>query len=159
MKPLPRHEAIQPLSRHHHHALTMALKINKTLTGEVSDETAAHLREQILLFWEPGGQAHFREEEEILLPAYSRYASIEQEEIVKMLVEHTQIRALIAAISDKDGNWKERMGELGRLLEQHVRREERIIFPMMETAMPEDVLNRLAPYFHEFHNGGACDSR
>lgn len=42
--------------------------------------------------------------------------------------------------------------EVSEKLEQHVRREERVIFPMMEKALPEEVLSKLAPYFHEFHD-------
>ncbi|GIP34476.1 hemerythrin domain-containing protein [Paenibacillus sp. J2TS4] len=155
MKRLSRHEAMRPLSRHHHHALVMVLNIRKTLTNEgtAEDKAVKALRAKLLQFWETGGQEHFREEEEILLPAYSRYAPIHQEEIIEMLMEHVQIRALIAAISDEEGDLVVHMRKLSEVLEQHVRREERVIFPMMEAALPEEELKKLAPYFHEFHKG------
>lgn len=41
------------------------------------------------------------------------------------------------------------MHELGDLLEKHVRKEERIIFPIIEKALPEDVLEEMAPYIHD----------
>lgn len=158
MKSLPRHEAMRPLSRHHHHALTVVLKIRKTLREETTPEIIAQLREEVQQFWEPGGQEHFREEEEILLPAYVRYASPRHEEIIEMLVEHAQIRSLVAIIDEGEGDLVPVIRELGDLLEQHVRREERVIFPMMESVLPEETLQKLAPYFHEFHDHLRDDS-
>ncbi len=152
MKSLPRHETMKPLSRHHHHALMMAMKIRKTLTDDATTETIDALKEELRQYWETGGNPHFREEEEILLPAYSRYASARHEEIIEMLMEHMRIRALVAAIADEEGDSIAQIRELSEVLERHVRREERVIFPMMEAALPEDVMQKLAPYFHEFYD-------
>lgn len=160
MKSIPRHEAMRELSRHHHHALTVVLKIRKTLIEGVAPEVVEQLRKDLKHFWVTGGQEHFREEEEILLPAYARYASPRHEEIIEMLIEHAQIRALVAAIDeggDHDRDLVTCIQELGDVLEKHVRREERVIFPMMEAALPEDVLKKLAPYFHEFHENKQCE--
>lgn len=158
MKSLSRHDAMKPLSRHHHHALALALKISRTLKDDM-DEGALHmLREELQQFWVTGGQEHFREEEEILLPAYARYASPRHEEIIEMLIEHAQIRALVAAIDDGEGDLIATIRELGLMLEKHVRREERVIFPMMEAALPDEVLQKLAPYFHEFHENTHSES-
>jgi iron-sulfur cluster repair protein YtfE (RIC family) len=40
------------------------------------------------------------------------------------------------------------MHQLGEMLDDHIRKEERVIFPMIEDALPEDVLMELGPYFH-----------
>lgn len=146
--PIKRHEAIAPLSRHHHHVLVMSLKISKLGLTPSLDEVKA-LQEEIKSLWETGGQAHFREEEEILLPAYARYAPINQQVIIEMLLEHVEIRSLMSAIDQKQGNVIEDIRKLGIMLEQHVRKEERVVFPMIEAALPEEVLQELKPYFHE----------
>ena len=152
MAGIKRHESMQPLSRHHHHALMTALNIRKVLeAGEVTEEQLESLRHDCLEFWDKDGNEHFREEEEILMPAYARYASVRHEEMIEMLLEHVQIRALYAAIRERDGDMAEHFRNLSEALDRHVRREERIIFPMMEEALPEDALQKLAPYFHEFH--------
>lgn len=155
---ISRHEAMRPLSRHHHHALMAALNIRKGLEGYDGDaqqgnwpERIDALRKEVLAFWEQDGNAHFREEEEILMPVYSRYASVRHEELQEMWYEHVEIRALIAAIAERDGDLAELLSELAEKLQQHVRREERVIFPMMEQVLPEEVLRKMAPYFHEFH--------
>jgi len=66
-----------------------------------------------------------------------------------MLLEHVNIRALIDKISTSENIDIALMHELAFLLEKHVRKEERIIFPMIEKALPEHVLQKMAPYLHE----------
>src|SRR5690625_3187562 len=142
---IKRHETLQPLSRHHMVALHLALKLSRAGT-EKSNLSLEEVKQEVKEFWEPGGQNHFREEEEILLPVFSEHASIEQEEIIEMLLEHVQIRALINNIISSDEIETEVMHQLGDVLETHVRKEERIIFPMIENVLPEDVLKEMAPY-------------
>ncbi len=100
-------------------------------------------------FWQPGGQEHFREEEEIVLPVYAKYTEINKPEIVEMLLEHVRIRSGIKQLLDDELELTE-MRELGKLLQSHIRKEEQVIFPMIEAALPEDELEKLAPYLHEY---------
>jgi len=151
-KPIKRHDSLAPLSRHHHHVLVMSLKISK-LSAEPSTEEVQALREELLVLWETGGQAHFREEEEILLPAYACYASIQEPIIMEMLLEHVEIRSLVRLIELGEGDVARHIRKLGVSFEQHVRKEERVIFPLIEAALPEDVLQQLKPYFHEHSSG------
>jgi|SRR5690625_2398020 len=145
---IKRHESLQPLSRHHMVALHLGLKLRRAGSDE-SRLTNEEIKQEVIDFWEPDGQQHFREEEEILLPTYAQHASIEKPEITEMLQEHVKIRALIDRIISAEGIELDAMHELGSLLEVHVRKEERIIFPMIEKALPEDVLQKMAPYLHE----------
>ncbi|MDL4841202.1 hemerythrin domain-containing protein [Aquibacillus rhizosphaerae] len=146
-KGLLRHKSLYPLSHHHHHALFLALNLRKIGT-EKSKYKGIELKEELRLFWETGGQQHFRDEEEVLLPIYALYGSIEQHEITEMLLEHVKIRSIIFQIFEKNEELEPLMNELGKLLEKHVRKEERVIFPMIEDALPDDVLEGLAPYLH-----------
>lgn len=144
---IKRHESLKPLSRHHMKGLHVALKLSRTDTKESRIST-----EQIIKdakeFWESGGQEHFREEEEILLPAYAQYANLNEPVIVEMLLEHVTLRLGMSQLLKNELSAKE-MRELGKQLESHIRKEERIIFPMIEKALPEDKLKELAPYLHE----------
>ena len=147
-KGIKRHEVLQPLSRHHMVALDVGVKLRRANTPE-SLLSNKEIRQEVIDFWEPDGQTHFREEEEILLPVYAQYGDIQDPLIIEMLVEHVQIRSLIRQITNATTPLIEEMHELGHLLEQHVRKEERIIFPMIEKALPEDVLQEMAPYIHD----------
>lgn len=147
-KGIKRHDTLKPLSRHHMVGLHVALKLSRAGTDE-SRLTIEEIIRDAREFWQPGGQEHFREEEEILLPAYAVYADINQQEIIEMLLEHITIRAGMNKLLGKVGMSPQEMQELGKLLESHIRKEERIIFPMIEKALPEEKLEELAPYLHE----------
>lgn len=147
-KGIKRHETLKPLSRHHMIGLHVALKLKWTGTEE-SRLSLDEILQDALEFWSPGGQEHFREEEEILLPAYAAYAEINQPEITTMLLEHVTIRAGMKKLFSTSGMEVQEMQQLGELLESHIRKEERVIFPMIEKALPEERLEKLAPYLHD----------
>lgn len=152
MKPrktgIERHESLKPLSRHHMVGLHLGLKLRRAGTKK-STLTPEEIQQETQAFWQPGGQTHFREEEEILLPVYAQYGNIEEPMIIEMLLEHVKIRSLMKQTVEADIPNIEVMHELGELLEQHIRKEERMIFPMIEKALPEDILQEMAPYLHE----------
>jgi|SRR5690625_3909624 len=145
---IKRHESLKPLSRHHMVALHLALKLSRVGT-EKSELTEEEMKQEVIDFWEPGGQQHFREEEEILLPTFAQYASLEREEIIDMLLEHVKIRSLFNLIITSKEIDISTMHKLGSVLESHVRKEERVTFPLIEKALPEEVLIEMAPYLHE----------
>ncbi|HLQ70356.1 MAG TPA: hemerythrin domain-containing protein, partial [Bacillota bacterium] len=147
-KPLIRHDALQPLSRHHMIALHLSLKMRRAATDKEMLPMKA-LIEEIEDFWKPDGLIHFREEEEILLTAYAQHVAVEDiPEIQEMLIEHVKIRALFETILTADDPSLHTIHSLGEQLEKHVRKEERVIFPMIEKALPEDVLQEVKPYLH-----------
>jgi len=146
-KGIRRHESLKPLSRHHMIGLHLALKLKRAGT-EKSKLSPSDIVQETKDFWHPDGQAHFREEEEILLPGYAEYAEIDHPEIVTMLLEHVKIRSGINRLIEQEEDDVKEMHQLGELLEKHIRREERIIFPMIEKALPENKLVELAPYLH-----------
>ncbi len=146
-KGIKRHVALYPLSHHHTNALHMALKLKRAGT-EKSRITVKEISQDLDAFWNPDGRQHFREEEEVLLTAFAQYASVDRPEINEMLIEHVKIRALIDTLLTSEETNLSKMHDLGELLEAHIRKEERIIFPMIEQALPEEKLQELAPHLH-----------
>lgn len=142
---IERHESLKPLSRHHMIALLLALNLRRVGT-EKSKSTPEEMQIKLKDFWLPGGQEHFREEEEILVTAYAQYANVDIPEVRDMLIEHVKIRALIDTILKMDVIDVAVMHELGELLDLHIRKEERVLFPMIENALPEDILIEMAPF-------------
>lgn len=136
-----RHEALQPLSRHHHYALVVAMHLTR------EEQPLPDLLAELRRFWDNGGQAHFREEEEILLPAYAKYGNLDRDEIAQMLLDHVRIRSLVSRALD-DGDTSV-LAELGSALRAHVHLEEQVIFPLIEETLQEPDLTRLAPFFEE----------
>lgn len=148
-KGLKRHEALYGLSHHHTNALFMALKLRQAGTEKSRHPVDTVIRD-LQEFWEFDGNAHFREEEEILLPAFAQYADINRPEIKELLLEHVTIRAQIAELQEQeDAPDIPLMHELGTLLESHIRKEERIVFPMIEKTLPEEKLRELGEVLHD----------
>lgn len=133
---MKRAEALRPLSREHLAALTVAKELR-----EATDEGAA--ARAFLMFWEHDGRRHFRVEEEVLLPGWALHAEVDHGGVDRMLGEHLQIRRealrLQAATLSIEGT-----RALGNLLHDHVRFEERVLFPSIETALDADALAQLA---------------
>ena len=142
---MKRHEALAQLSRDHHQALFQAQRLRRA-----TDEDAAEVTAGFLEFWRSVGHLHFRAEEEVLLPAYAAYAEASDEAVVRVLVDHTLIRRDADAL---EAAGLDRVHELGDRLEAHVRHEERVLFPLIEQALPDDELARVARRVDEVERG------
>jgi hypothetical protein len=132
-----RHPALAALSRDHHHALVVAQRLKRS-----SAASAEEARQCFLEYWERDGAAHFREEEDVLLPALARFTDPDQPVVARVLIDHVRIRSL--ALEAGEGAPLERLQALGLALERHVRREERELFPLLERALPDAALRDLA---------------
>lgn len=136
---MKRSDALAPLSRQHHQGLFAALKLKRADAAAAAEARAAFVE-----FWEREGRDHFRVEEELLLPAYARHGDHDHPAVVRVLVEHVDLRRRgedVAASTELDPG---ELRELGERLERHIRHEERVLFPLIEAALPEDELARLA---------------
>lgn len=133
---MKRAEALQPLSREHLAALLAAKQLR-----EADDLAAARMG--FLEFWHEHGRRHFRVEEEVLLPTWARYAEVDEAGVKRMLGEHLAIRREALRLEDGEATLEEARA-LGDLLHDHVRFEERQLFPAAETALDAESLDRLA---------------
>lgn len=161
---MKRHASLHPLSQHHHFVLIEALEIRRARQQPAAKRPAALRRvaEKFVRFWKKAGQQHFREEEEILLPAYARHVLLEGDrDVMRMLSEHAVIRALaqdIEALLAASQPVEEKITELARVLNDHVRLEENTIFPRIEKTLRDDELAALARGLTRLHRKGeSCD--
>ena len=131
---MKRSEALQPLSRDHFTALRAAKAVREATEPEAA---AAAFGE----FWEAESE-HFRREEEILLPTWAANAEPDRDALLRTLTDHLHIRAQAMRLADGRLSLEE-MHDLGLRLHDHVRFEERHLFPMIEQALSADQLRRL----------------
>jgi hemerythrin-like domain-containing protein len=136
---MKRSAALRTLSHQHHQGLYAALQLKRA-----QRETAADARQAFVDFFEREGARHFRIEEELLLPAYARHAQFDQPAIVRVLTEHVDLRRRGQDLENSVDPDPYVLRELGERLERHIRFEERVLFPMIEEALPPDELQRLA---------------
>jgi iron-sulfur cluster repair protein YtfE (RIC family) len=134
-----RSEALAVLSREHHQALFVALRLRRADAGSAAAERA-----RFLAFWAAEGEEHFRSEEELLFPAYAREGHARHPLLERALGDHVAIRAQAARLSAVVEVDPEVLHELGTALAAHVRLEERELFPAIEEALGADELLSLA---------------
>lgn len=135
---MKRASALQALSRDHHQALVIAQTLRRADGG-----TAARARDEFLAFWHSHGAHHFRCEEDILLPAYAGHGDPRHPLVLEVLVDHVEIRHAAGRLERSEPR-VEALHELGARLANHVRLEERQLFPLIEAALPEKELEQLA---------------
>ncbi len=118
---MKRHDRLVDLSREHHAALSLArrLRMAPASPGAATEAVAAVEKLRIDL------EFHFDEEEVRLLPVLWRCGRSDLAE--RLCAEHVELRSLLAqAVQGRA------LDCLGRLLESHVRFEEREMFPFLE---------------------------
>ena len=162
---MKRHPSLHPLSQHHHFVLIQALQMRRAAGAPSEKRNAAVQRqaEKFIGFWHKTGVIHFREEEEVLLPAYARHARLDQDPgIIRLLAEHAEIRAAVRDFerlrAKKLPIEGEAMARLAKLLHDHVRFEENEVFPRIEHALGEENLDALGRGLTRLHSKTAvCD--
>jgi hemerythrin-like domain-containing protein len=154
-----RHPSLHPLSQHHHFALIQALGMRRAAEAPAEKRAAAVERqaEKFVRFWHKTGQVHFREEEEVLLPAYARHARLDRDaEIMRILADHAEIRATVLdfeqRLAAKIPIAAEEIGRIGKLLHDHVRLEENEVFPRIEKALGDKQLNAMGRGLTRLHS-------
>jgi hemerythrin-like domain-containing protein len=145
---MKRSEALRALSHEHHQGLFVALQLKRA-----RQETASEARRAFLDFFEREGARHFRAEEEWLLPAYARHSAVDRPEIARVLTEHVELRRRGQDLESNADPDPAALRELGELLENHIRFEERVLFPMIEEVLPVDELERLGAAFARAETG------
>lgn len=129
-----RHSSLIPLSHDHHHGLALALRCRKQALGQLKPTGAAGLRlraDEILQFYQANLVAHFRAEEEILFPPLRQLIPDSAALLEELCHEHEQLRQEIAQLESGPAVAK-LIFDLADLLERHIRKEERELFPLFE---------------------------
>jgi hemerythrin-like domain-containing protein len=134
---MKRQSSLIPLAHDHHHALVQARQLRRAADGDTTARRTATA--SFLRFFSMENVRHFRQEEERLFPALVDLAAAE-ELLIKALLDHQRLHVLVARL-DKDLNRgatdSALMRELADLLENHIRLEERRLFPLAEELVPE----------------------
>jgi hemerythrin-like domain-containing protein len=156
---MKRHPSLHPLSQHHHFALIQALAMRRAAEAPEGKRAAGVQRqaEKFVRFWHKAGHVHFREEEEVLLPAYARHTRLDRDpEVMRLLADHAEIRAAVLQFEqrlfEKAPIEPEELARVGKLLHDHVRLEENEVFPRIEKVLGEKNLNSMGRGLTRLHS-------
>jgi hemerythrin-like domain-containing protein len=133
MKSTRRHDSLILLSREHHYALMLCLRIHRGMVKHRED--ASWLQKKAadaIRFFEGDLIDHFGAEEEALFPAMRDLADATAL-IQELLSEHREMERLIECLRRaRDESLATLLNQFADLLEAHIRKEERQLFPVYE---------------------------
>jgi len=135
-----RHPSLIPLSHDHHHGLALALRCRKQALGQIRPMGHQGLRErarEFCEFYSKNLVKHFQAEEEILFPMLISLVPESRPMIDELKRDHEQIRDANSQLAGDSGLAKV-LFDLGDLLERHIRKEERELFPLFEKRVGPD---------------------
>jgi iron-sulfur cluster repair protein YtfE (RIC family) len=146
---MKRHPALIPLSQDHHKALLLAqlLKRNapeyyglpKDLIGKMNFAKEIYHTEL---------EHHFRDEEQFVFP-YLKEKDAELDNLIsEILNEHIILKEKILSLVDNP-NLIDQLDEIGNILGEHVRKEERILFEKAQTILSDYELKIIENEFDE----------
>ncbi|HEV8715884.1 MAG TPA: hemerythrin domain-containing protein [Candidatus Binatia bacterium] len=139
--PVKRHPSLIPLSHDHHHGLVLAFRLREGLprNWQPADNPQEQATDTVR-FFHNNLVAHFRVEEEVLFPAIRARVPHAATMLDALTAEHSEMRAqvenLAHALPD-EVTLQTRLKAFGDLLERHIRREERELFPLYEFNISE----------------------
>jgi hypothetical protein len=108
------------------------------LARDIGRVRAEEARELVRAAWEEHLREHFADEEAMLLPLIGDRRARE-----RLLREHAELRELIAVVIGATRVPRSTLDRLARLLHEHIRWEERLLFERVQTA-DEEGLDGLA---------------
>ncbi|HZU20499.1 MAG TPA: hemerythrin domain-containing protein [Gaiellaceae bacterium] len=134
---MKRHPALRALSDDHHHALVQARRLRRAAAAPEPPDAAAAI---FVEFFNDVTVPHFREEEETVFPLVADDDAA-RPLLVQALLDHQQLHRLAAVLED-GGELRGAMAAAGELLDEHVRREERELFPLIERLAADELQQR-----------------
>lgn len=152
---MKRHPALQDLSRDHQLLLLQCRQIRWLEEGDPRARSFEETRLDFLAYWDADGRVHIDEEETVLLPRLRGYGELLDAHADAMAAEHAGFLGAAAEVRADPAD-AQRLHALGRLLEKHVRFEERVVFEAVQAVLDAVALDALwaaSIGFREIHRG------
>ena len=147
--PVKRDENIKRLSREHHFSLLFCWKIRKGLKTDVATE---RIWKYVQYFWQQHLQPHFREEENIF------FAPIKDRLVQRAINEHKYIKQQIEDLANYSGNNERKsLAKIADMVYEHVRYEERDLFPHLERKLSKEQLENIGEQIEKHHQTSLRD--
>ena len=150
-----RHQSLIPLAQDHYHGLLLVQQIREhkriIMTGWPPDPAGQARR--VAEFYEEHLKNHFDAEEQALFPLASKHVESARAVVQELLNEHRALETFVAQFREAaEGITEQRIEEFASLLEQHIRKEDRVLFPLLEEHAPAEVLSQVESLMHPFYD-------
>lgn len=142
---MKRTQALETLSWEHHDGLVVSLRVKKGLEKGADPVT---IQQYALHIAEPGLLNHFRQEEEALFPHLAKING-GKKLLDRTAKEHKEMLQNVKEIKNPGDNLTQILKKFSELLNDHIRYEERELFPFIEEHFSKDQLNEADVYLHK----------
>lgn len=142
---MKRHPSLIPISRQHHGGLLTARLLQHgappykgmpTTPEAKRDYVLDYLHQQLL--------PHFKLEEETVFILAAEFSEELRKQVNILVATHQQLQKLILALPGFTPELlPDALDEIGKLLERHIRQEERVFFEQLQKDLPLDKLQLL----------------
>ncbi|HEY0678266.1 MAG TPA: hemerythrin domain-containing protein [Chitinophagaceae bacterium] len=139
---MKRDVSLQPLSWQHHDTLMACLMIEKGVRKKTDLKVLQDFTRQL---WDRDINAHFLLEENHLVP-YLRQKQFPEYIIQSLLRDHELLRVLSQRVLNGGASYEGFLA-FSKLLEKHVRFEERLVFEKVQELIPENELRIVGSHF------------
>jgi hemerythrin-like domain-containing protein len=137
-KPLKRHKALQPLSREHHHGLLLSWKIRSGFNKNIDSK---RIKTYTDWFFETHLIPHFEIEEKHIFTILENDNDLTK----RALAEHRRLKRLFNETTEVTKS----LGKIEEELEQHIRFEERVLFPEIQKIATEEQMQLIEKIHHQ----------
>ncbi|MEP6951916.1 MAG: hypothetical protein ABI863_21685 [Ginsengibacter sp.] len=142
-KPIKRNENIVRLSKEHHLGLLFCWKIRQGLKAEIA---TSRLIKYVQYFATHLLLPHFKEEEVIFL------ILSDDQLVTKAIEQHKEINIQLDKLSDNSEEiLKRHLAEFAFMVDNHIRFEERELFPHMEIMLSHEQLEAVGKQLNDLH--------
>lgn len=139
--PIKRNDHIVKLSRDHHASLLFCWKLRQGIKRHASIQ---QMVKYVQYFLNHHLTPHFKEEEEIL------FAPLKDKKVTKAINDHIKIKKSVdEIIFSGSENQINQLSALADMVDEHVRYEERILFPHLEKELTEEQLENIGKRISE----------
>lgn len=134
-KPLKRNENLVKLSKDHHAGLLFCWKIRQGVKYHIETD---RMIKYVKYFWDHHFASHFKEEEQFL------FAPLKDKEVQKALDDHQKIKIFVDKIAVSGMESEDNvLLELADTVDDHIRYEERILFPHLQEELSDEQLEKI----------------
>lgn len=132
-----RNKNLVALSRQHHHALALCVRLDRALQAGPVD--AEPWQSEIVQHFEQEVSVHFAAEESAVFPVAARFDAL-RPLVDELLAEHAVLREMFAGAASRSLD-NVRLADFANRFAKHIRREERQLFEGMQNAMSDAELD------------------
>jgi len=149
---MKRHKSLIFISHDHYHGLQLAQLIKKNspefknLPNDLEGKKSYTIN-----FYENDLLHHFYLEENIILPAVKGRNNEIDELFEEIIAEHKNIESAIESLKE-NSNIENKLNEIGILLQNHIRKEEQVLFEKIQKELSENELQKLEEELHSYQD-------